>query len=110
MRTKRATSGSASTSAPRASAAGRDVVAAKVLKIRGGEARCTRCTTTTTFAWQEEHYVRTYLVIRKGRTPGRPGQKGFGRGSIGDESVILEGVAGEEADEALDSTVHGAGR
>ena len=31
-------------------------------------------------------------------------------GSMGDESVILEGVAGEEATEALDSTVHGAGR
>ncbi len=25
------------------------------------------------FGWQEEHFVRTYWVIRKGCTPARPG-------------------------------------
>src|ERR671925_345379 len=44
------------------------------------------------FAWREEHFGRTYWVIRKGCTPARPGQEGFVGGSMGDESVILQGV------------------
>jgi len=49
-------------------------------------------------------------VIRKGCTPARPGQEGFVGGSMGDESVILEGVESADNAEALYSTVHGAGR
>ena len=49
-------------------------------------------------------------MIRKGCTPARPGQEGFVGASMGDESVILEGVASDEAVESLYSTVHGAGR
>jgi tRNA-splicing ligase RtcB len=49
-------------------------------------------------------------VIRKGCTPARPGQEGFVGGSMGDESVILEGLESAENEEALFSTVHGAGR
>ena len=60
--------------------------------------------------WREEHFGRTYWVVRKGCTPAQPGQEGFVGASMGDESVIVEGVAGEEAQEALFSTVHGAGR
>jgi tRNA-splicing ligase RtcB len=60
--------------------------------------------------WREEHFGRTYWVIRKGCTPARPGQEGFVGGSMGDDSVILEGVASPEAEESLFSTVHGAGR
>jgi tRNA-splicing ligase RtcB (3'-phosphate/5'-hydroxy nucleic acid ligase) len=62
------------------------------------------------FAWREEHFGRTYWVIRKGCTPARPGQEGFVGGSMGDESVILEGVESDENEQALYSTVHGAGR
>ncbi len=62
------------------------------------------------FAWREEHAGRTYWVIRKGCTPARPGREGFVGGSMGDESVILEGVDSGEAEESLFSTVHGAGR
>ena len=62
------------------------------------------------FAWREEHGGRTYWVVRKGCTPARPGQEGFVGGSMGDESVILEGVESAEAEESLYSTVHGAGR
>src|SRR5262249_34886440 len=62
------------------------------------------------FAWREEHFGRTYWVVRKGCTPARPGQEGFVGGSMGDESVILEGVESHENAEALYSTVHGAGR
>jgi tRNA-splicing ligase RtcB len=62
------------------------------------------------FAWREEHFGRTYWVVRKGCTPARPGQEGFVGGSMGDDSVILEGVAGDDAEQSLFSTVHGAGR
>jgi len=62
------------------------------------------------FAWREEHGGRTYWVIRKGCTPARPGQEGFVGGSMGDDSVILEGVESGDATESLFSTVHGAGR
>jgi tRNA-splicing ligase RtcB (3'-phosphate/5'-hydroxy nucleic acid ligase) len=89
--------------------AGRDVVVAKVLEILGTEA-VHEVHNHHNFAWREEHFGRTYWVIRKGCTPARPGQEGFVGGSMGDESVILEGVAGSDAEESLFSTVHGAGR
>ncbi len=70
------------------------------------------------FAWEEDHFGRTFVVVRKGATPAFPGQKGFVGGSMGDDSVILEGTrgapaaspAGELQATALYSTVHGAGR
>jgi tRNA-splicing ligase RtcB len=89
--------------------AGRDVVVRKVLDILGAEA-LHEVHNHHNFAWHEEHFGRTYWVIRKGCTPARPGQEGFVGGSMGDDSVILEGVASEEAEESLFSTVHGAGR
>ena len=89
--------------------AGRDVVVAKVLEILGAES-VHEVHNHHNFAWREEHFGRTYWVIRKGCTPARPGQEGFVGGSMGDESVILEGVASDEATESLYSTVHGAGR
>jgi tRNA-splicing ligase RtcB len=89
--------------------AGRDVVVAKVLEILGAEA-VHEVHNHHNFAWREEHFGRTYWVIRKGCTPAEPGQEGFVGGSMGDDSVILEGVAGTEAEDSLFSTVHGAGR
>jgi tRNA-splicing ligase RtcB len=89
--------------------AGRDVVVGKVLEILGAKA-VHEVHNHHNFAWREEHFGRTYWVIRKGCTPARPGQEGFVGGSMGDESVILEGVAGADAEESLFSTVHGAGR
>jgi tRNA-splicing ligase RtcB len=89
--------------------AGRDVVVDKVLEILGAEA-VHEVHNHHNFAWREEHFGRTYWVIRKGCTPARPGQEGFVGGSMGDESVILEGVESEENEQALFSTVHGAGR
>jgi tRNA-splicing ligase RtcB (3'-phosphate/5'-hydroxy nucleic acid ligase) len=89
--------------------AGRDVVVAKVLEILGGEA-VHEVHNHHNFAWREEHFGRPYWVIRKGCTPAQPGQEGFVGGSMGDESVILEGVEGEDAEASLYSTVHGAGR
>src|SRR3954468_18360174 len=89
--------------------AGRDVVVAKVLEILGAEAM-REVHNHHNFAWREEHFGRTYWVIRKGCTPARPGQEGFVGGSMGDESVILEGVESKDNAAALYSTVHGAGR
>jgi tRNA-splicing ligase RtcB (3'-phosphate/5'-hydroxy nucleic acid ligase) len=89
--------------------AGRDVVVAKVLEILGAEA-AHEVHNHHNFAWREEHFGRSYWVIRKGCTPARPGQEGFVGGSMGDESVILEGVESPGSERALYSTVHGAGR
>jgi tRNA-splicing ligase RtcB len=89
--------------------AGRDVVVDKVLEIIGGEA-VHEVHNHHNFAWREEHFGRTFWVVRKGCTPAWPGQEGFVGGSMGDDSVILEGVAGDEADQALASTIHGADR
>src|SRR4051794_8379265 len=89
--------------------AGRDVVVAKVLEILGTEATH-EVHNHHNFAWREEHFGRTYWVVRKGCTPAQPGQEGFVGGSMGDESVILAGVESTENERALYSTVHGAGR
>ncbi len=89
--------------------AGRDVVVAKVLKILGTES-VHEVHNHHNFAWRETHFGRLFWVIRKGCTPARPGQEGFVGGSMGDDSVILEGVESAEAEQALYSTVHGAGR
>jgi tRNA-splicing ligase RtcB len=89
--------------------AGRDVVVSKVLEILGTEA-VHEVHNHHNFAWREEHFGRTYWVIRKGCTPARPGQEGFVGGSMGEESVILEGVESPDNEQALFSTVHGAGR
>jgi tRNA-splicing ligase RtcB (3'-phosphate/5'-hydroxy nucleic acid ligase) len=89
--------------------AGRDVVVDKVLDILGAEA-VHEVHNHHNFAWREEHFGRSYWLVRKGCTPARPGQEGFVGGSMGDDSVILEGVAGLHADQSLHSTVHGAGR
>src|SRR5229473_6411438 len=62
------------------------------------------------FAWRETHDGEEYWVVRKGATPAFPGQKGFVGGTMGETSVILEGVESPISREALFSTIHGAGR
>ena len=62
------------------------------------------------FAWREKHDGEEYWVVRKGATPAFPGQRGFVGGSMGDEAVIIEGVDSPTSQEALFSTIHGAGR
>ncbi len=89
--------------------AGRDWVCRKVASILGATI-LEEIHNHHNFAWQEEHDGRNLWVVRKGATPAFPGQKGFVGGSMGDRSVILEGVESEEAPAALYSTVHGAGR
>jgi tRNA-splicing ligase RtcB (3'-phosphate/5'-hydroxy nucleic acid ligase) len=89
--------------------AGRDLVVDRVLRILGTEAT-EEIHNHHNFAWREKHFGTDYWVVRKGCTPAFPEQRGFVGGSMGDISVILEGVDSQEAKEALYSTVHGAGR
>lgn len=90
-------------------AAGRDAVIKQVLTILD-----TRAVAVVhnhhNFAWFERHDGEWWWVVRKGATPAWPGQQGFVGGSMGDIAVIVEGVASLESNEALASTVHGAGR
>jgi tRNA-splicing ligase RtcB len=89
--------------------AGRDWVCAEVARILGAKI-VEEVHNHHNFAWKETHEGRELWVVRKGATPAFPGQKGFVGGSMGDISVILEGVESVEGKDSLYSTVHGAGR
>jgi tRNA-splicing ligase RtcB (3'-phosphate/5'-hydroxy nucleic acid ligase) len=89
--------------------AGRDWVCERVRRILGA-ASVEEVHNHHNFAWRETHGGRDLWVVRKGATPAFPGQKGFVGGSMGDISVIIEGVENEWAAQSLYSTVHGAGR
>jgi Uncharacterized conserved protein len=91
--------------------AGREWVARKVVSILGG-AEQELVHNHHNFAWKERHDGEDLIVVRKGATPAFPGQKGFVGGSMGDNSVILEGAQADSDEQraAMYSTVHGAGR
>ncbi len=89
--------------------AGREWVCAKVLSILGGK-QLDFVHNHHNFAWKEIHEGEELWVVRKGATPAFAGQRGFVGGSMGDISVILEGVEHEESKHSLYSTIHGAGR
>jgi len=89
--------------------AGRDWVCSEVSRLLGAEI-LEEIHNHHNFAWRENHGGKDMWVVRKGATPAFPGQKGFVGGSMGDNSVILEGVENDEAQYSLYSTVHGAGR
>jgi tRNA-splicing ligase RtcB len=88
---------------------GRDWVCQRVAKILGAEIQ-EEVHNHHNFAWRESHGGEDYWVVRKGATPAFPGQKGFVGGTMGETSVILEGVENDSAKHSLYSTVHGAGR
>lgn len=89
--------------------AGRDHVMNQVLNILGAEAEL-EVHNHHNYAWKETHNGKEYIVVRKGATPAAPGQLGFVGGSMGDISVILQGVDSEKSRKAFYSTIHGAGR
>jgi len=89
--------------------AGRDWVCGRVAKILGATIT-EEVHNHHNFAWRETHGGKDLWVVRKGATPAFPGQRGFVGGTMGEISVILEGVENESAAESLYSTVHGAGR
>src|SRR6185437_4124964 len=94
---------------------GREYVARKVVDLMDGYPVET-VHNHHNFAWREEHFGESLIVVRKGATPAWPGQLGFVGGSMGDDAVILQGAvdSGEEIgrrqESSLYSTVHGAGR
>ena len=89
--------------------AGRDWVCDRVAKILRGNIHET-VHNHHNFAWRENHFGKDLWVIRKGATPAYPSQRGFVGGSMGDVSVILEGVESPDSATSLYSTIHGAGR
>jgi tRNA-splicing ligase RtcB len=100
--------------------AGRDWVCKRVAKILGAQV-LDEVHNHHNFAWRESHQGVHLWVVRKGATPAFPGQRGFVGGSMGEQSVILEGIdqsmdsissleASKAQQLALYSTVHGAGR
>jgi tRNA-splicing ligase RtcB (3'-phosphate/5'-hydroxy nucleic acid ligase) len=89
--------------------AGRDWVCSKIAQLLGATI-LEEVHNHHNFAWRENHGGEAYWVVRKGATPAFPGQKGFVGGTMGEKSVILEGVENDEAKYSLYSTVHGAGR
>lgn len=89
--------------------AGRDWVCSEVARMLGANI-LEEVHNHHNYAWRETHNGHELWVVRKGATPAFPGQRGFVGGSMGDISVILEGVESEEAKYSLYSTVHGAGR
>jgi len=99
----------AMTLAGRYAYAGRDFVVDQVLGVLGAKA-LEQIHNHHNFAWLEEHSGEKLVVVRKGATPAWPGQRGIIGGSMGDISVLVEGVDSPESSAALRSTVHGAGR
>jgi tRNA-splicing ligase RtcB len=89
--------------------AGRDWVCARVARLLGATV-LDEVHNHHNFAWRERHFGQDLWVVRKGATPAFPGQRGFVGGTMGDISVIIEGLDGPESELALRSTVHGAGR
>src|SRR5881396_2469733 len=74
--------------------AGREWVARKVVALLGGR-ELELVHNHHNFAWQEQHGGERFYVVRKGATPAFPGQKGFVGGSMGDDAVIIQGVASD---------------
>ena len=99
----------AMTLAARYAYAGRDVVVGEILDILGTHAT-DEVHNNHNELWRETHDGEELWVVRKGATPAFPGQRGFVGASMGEPSVILEGVDSPVSKAALYSTVHGAGR
>lgn len=95
--------------------AGRDWVCSKIVHSILGGSILQEVHNHHNFAWYENHpgsdgKDRWFWVVRKGATPAAAGQRGFVGGSMGEQSVILEGTESGDAKYSLNSTVHGAGR
>jgi tRNA-splicing ligase RtcB len=89
--------------------AGRGIVIQQVLDVLSARA-LDAVENHHNYIWRETHQGEEVMVVRKGATPNHPGQRSVVGGSMGDITVILEGVESEENQRALQSTIHGAGR
>lgn len=96
--------------------AGRDWVCERVAKILGAKI-VDEVHNHHNFAWLEGGHLGDFdqskplWVVRKGATPAFPKQRGFVGGTMGENSVILEGAGiTQDSGPSMFSTVHGAGR
>jgi tRNA-splicing ligase RtcB (3'-phosphate/5'-hydroxy nucleic acid ligase) len=89
--------------------AGRDWVCSRIARLLGATI-LEEVHNHHNFAWRENHGGEDLWVVRKGATPAFPDQMGFVGGTMGETSVILEGIENAQAKHSLYSTVHGAGR
>jgi len=89
--------------------AGRDMVLDRVLDILGAQGTF-EVHNNHNLAWKQNVAGEDCWVVRKGATPAAPGEMGFVGGSMGDVCVVVEGVQSDASEQALYSTVHGAGR
>ena len=89
--------------------AGRDWTISKVASLLGARV-VEEVHNHHNFGWDEIHEGRALWVVRKGATPAFPGQRGFVGASMGERSVIIEGVDSPESQLGLYSAPHGAGR
>jgi tRNA-splicing ligase RtcB len=89
--------------------AGRAIVAQQVLDVLGAHA-VDWVENHHNYIWRETLNGEEVMVVRKGATPNQPGQRSVVGGSMGDITVILEGIDSDENQRALQSTIHGAGR
>lgn len=90
--------------------AGRDVVVKTVLDILDRPTVTHSVHNHHNYAWREMYDGEVVWVVRKGCTPAWPGQQGFVGATMGEPSVILEGIKSDAGASLLHSTVHGAGR
>lgn len=88
--------------------AGRDFVVQQVLDILGAQAT-EEVHNHHNYAWREKVNGEDLIVVRKGATPAWPGQRGFVGGSMGDISVVVEGVESDESRLGLHSTITAPG-
>ena len=89
--------------------AGRNWVCQRIAKLLGANILET-VHNHHNYAWKERHNGINLWIVRKGATPAYPQQRSFVGGSMGDLSVVVEGLDSQESKKALYSTVHGAGR
>jgi tRNA-splicing ligase RtcB len=89
--------------------AGRDFVAEQVRAILGAD-MVDAVHNHHNYAFTEQHAGKELIVVRKGATPARPGERGIIAGSMGTPSAIVRGVASPEAAVGFASAPHGSGR
>ncbi len=89
--------------------AGRDFVADQVRRILGAR-EVDSVHMHHNYAFAERHAGRDLIVVRKGATPARPGERGIVAGSMGTPTAIVRGVESPEAAVGFWSAPHGSGR
>jgi tRNA-splicing ligase RtcB len=89
--------------------AGRDFVAEQVRALLGARV-LDSVHNHHNYAFAEQHGGKHLIVVRKGATPARPGERGIIAGSMGTPTAIVRGIDSPEAAVGFASAPHGSGR